>query len=597
MTGDSKVDISADVDVLIVGAGPVGMLGGILASRLGLTSLVVERRDGPQTAPAAHVVNARTYEICRQAGLDMNRIFAEGKSEADAGHVNFVTRLSGDLIGRLPFERQGDACLEYTPTPLRNLSQHRFEPILADELRASPGAELLYAHRWEHAEQFAGGVVSDIIDLGTGTTTRVRSRYVIGCDGAGSRVRKLLGIEMVGPPLLQCYLMIHFAADLRALTADRPAVLHFTLDPESAGAFIAHDVESDWVFMHAVDPSIESVEDYDDDRCRDVIENAAGTELDAEILGRGMWWMSSQTADSMGRGRIFLAGDSAHRFPPTGGLGLNSGVQDIHGLMWRLAAILAGRASDALLDSYETERIPVARNNARQSLVNAIKLVELPVALGIDVDPSTERLHASLADPSKADEIAAAVELQREHFDLFGLQLGYLYGKGALVPEEPAPDPSTASDYVPTARPGARMPHAWLDEIGGRSTLDLVPVDRPVLFSFGDHEAWADAVGTAEVATVRVGVDTPALDAWRTLCDVDEGGALLVRPDHHVAWRARGAAQTPGLARALDVIAGRVREQDDRDETETTLTQGENLADGGSTHAHPRPSRKGHDVC
>lgn len=546
-----------DVDVLIVGAGPVGMLGGILASRHGLSSLVVERRDGPQTSPAAHVVNARTYEICRQAGLDMDRIHAAGKDTADAGHVNFVTRLNGDLIGRLPFERQGDGCLEFTPTPLRNLSQHRFEPILVDELRSAPGAELRYHHQWEHSEQLDDAVVSDVLDLDTGETSRVRSRYVIGCDGAGSRVRKLLGIEMVGPPLIQCYLMIHFGADLRALTADRPGVLHFVLDPEAPGTFIAHDVESDWVFMHAIDPSTESIDDYTDDRCLAIVERAAGTELDAEILGKGTWWMSSQTVDSMGEGRIFLAGDAAHRFPPTGGLGLNSGAQDIHGLMWRLGAITTGRASAALLDSYETERIPVAQNNAHQSLTNAIKLVELPAALGTDAEPTSERLHASLADPSKAAEIAAAVELQREHFDLFGLQLGYIYGAGALVPEEPPAEPSSPSEYEPTAHPGARMPHAWLREVGGTSTLDLVPLDRPVLFSFGDHDVWADALGVADVSTVRVGVDTPALNSWRQACDVDDTGALLVRPDHHVAWRARNVARSPELGRALDVVAGR----------------------------------------
>lgn len=552
MTASSTVD----VDVLIVGAGPVGMLGGILASRLGLTAMVVERRDGPQTSPAAQVVNARTYEICRQAGLDMDRIFAAGKDQADSGHVNFVTRLGGELIGRLPFERQGDACLEFTPTPLRNLSQHRFEPILADELRASPGVELRYEHQWEHSEELDDGVVSDIVDLGSGDTIRVRSRYVIGCDGAGSRVRKLLGIEMVGPPLLQCYLMIHFAANLRALTADRPGVLHFVIDPEASGAFIAHDVESDWVFMHGIDPSHESGDDYDDDRCLEVIERAAGTALDAEILGKGTWWMSSQTADSMGRGRIFLAGDSAHRFPPTGGLGLNSGVQDIHGLLWRIGAIIGGRAADALLDSYEIERIPVAQNNAHQSLMNAIKLVELPAALGIDAEPTTERLHASLADPSKADAIAAAVELQREHFDLFGLQLGYVYGEGAVVSDGPPVEAASASEYEPSARPGARMPHAWLHDLGGASTLDLVPIDRPVLFSFGDHDAWARALGAADVAIVRIGVDTSALEAWRALCAVEDSGALLVRPDQHVAWRARNIGQSPELGRALGVVAG-----------------------------------------
>ena len=551
-----------DVDVLIVGAGPVGMLGGILASRLGLRALVVERRDGPQKAPAAHVVSARTYEICRQAGLDMERIFAAGKSGSDSGHVNFVSRLGGALIGRLPFERQGEACLDYTPTPLRNLSQHRFEPILADELRASPDADLRYQHQWEISEELDDGIVSDIVDLDSDNTIRVRSRYVIGCDGAGSRVREMLGIEMVGPPLIQCYLMIHFAANLRDLTAERPAVLHFTLDPQASGAFIAHDVESDWVFMHAIDPSTESVDDYDDDRCMDIIERAAGADLGAEILGKGTWWMSSQTAASMGRGRVFLAGDSAHRFPPTGGLGLNSGMQDIHGLMWRIATVIAGKASDVLLDSYERERIPVAQNNAQQSLTNAIKLVELPVALGIDVEPTSERLHASLADPSKAEAIAAAVELQREHFDLFGLQLGYIYREGALLAEDLLPvDTASSSDYQPTARPGARMPHEWLEEIGGRSTLDFVTLDRPVLFSFGAHEVWRNALGVADVATVRVGVDTPVLDSWRTLCAVDEDGALLVRPDHHVAWRGQSSTQLPELKRALAVLAGKSPEE------------------------------------
>lgn len=554
---DADIDIDIDIDVLIVGGGPVGMLGGILASRHGLSSLVVERRAGPQTSPAAHVVNARSYEICRQAGLDMDRIHVAGKDAADAGHVNFVTRLNGDLIGRLPFERQGDACLDFTPTPLRNLSQHRFEPILVDELRLAPGAELRYRQQWERSEQIDDVVVSDVLDLDTGETSRVRSRYVIGCDGAGSRVRKLLGIEMVGPPLLQCYLMIHFGADLRALTAERPAVLHFVLDPEAPGTFIAHDVESDWVFMHAIDPSTESIEDYTDDRCLAVVERAAGTELAAEILGRGTWWMSSQTVESMGEGRIFLAGDAAHRFPPTGGLGLNSGMQDIHGLMWRLGAITAGRASAALLESYETERIPVARNNAHQSLTNAIKLVELPAALGTAAEPTSERLHASLADPTKAAEIAAAVEMQRQHFDLFGLQLGYVYADGALVPEGLAAEPRSPSEYEPTALPGARLPHAWSSEVGSASTLDLVPIDRPVLFSFGDHAVWADALGAADVSMVRVGVDTPALESWRQVCEVDDTGALLVRPDQHVAWRASNVERSPELVHALDVIAGR----------------------------------------
>lgn len=551
------MSVDIDVDVLIVGAGPVGILGGILASRHGLSSLVVERRDGPQTSPAAHVVNARTFEICRQAGLDMGRIFAAAAEETDAGHVNFVSRLNGHLIGRLPFERQGEQCLEFTPTPLRNLSQHRFEPILVEELCQSPGSDLRYQHEWKQSAESDAGVVSEIANLHSGEVASVKSKYLIGCDGAGSRVRKFLGIEMTGPPLLQCYLMIHFAADLRELTAGRRAVLHFTLDPEASGVFIAHDVESEWVYMHAIDPSTESVDDYADDRCVTIIENAAGTALGAEILGKSTWWMSSQTAESMGSDRVFLAGDSAHRFPPTGGLGLNTGVQDIHGLMWRIAAVMKGHATQQLLRSYEIERIPVAQNNAHQSLTNAIKMVELPVALGTDIEPTSERLHASLTDPEKDDAIAAAVELQREHFDLFGLQLGYVYAEGALIAEDSVVESSSPSDFVPTAQPGARLPHAWLDDQRRRSTLDLVPVDRPVLFTFGDHDKWTEVLTDPNVVAVRVGVDITMLEAWRTICSVGDTGALLVRPDHHVAWRAHESSQMSELVDALDVLTGR----------------------------------------
>jgi 2,4-dichlorophenol 6-monooxygenase len=267
--------------------------------------------------------------------------------------------------------------------------------------------------------------------------------------------------------------------------------------------------------------------------------------------------MSSQTVESMGEGRILLAGDAAHRFPPTGGLGLNSGVQDIHGLMWRLGAIAAGRAEPELLATYGRERIPVAQNNAHQSLTNALKMVALSAALGTDAEPTSERMRASMADPAKAVEIAEAVEMQREHFDLFGLQLGYVYGDGALLAEGSTCEPGSPSIYEPTARPGARLPHAWLDHVGGASTLDLVPIDRPVLFSFGDHDRWAEMLDSAEVATVRVGVDTKPLDTWRDVCAVGETGALLVRPDHHVAWRAVAPDTSPGLGSALDAVAGR----------------------------------------
>ncbi len=551
-----------DVPFLVVGAGPVGMIEAALLANRGRACLVVERRAGPQTAPAAHVVNARTFEICRQAGLDMEAIDAVCKDPADAGHVRFVTRLAGEEIGHLPFERQGEECLRFTPTPLRNLSQHRFEPILAEALGKLPGVDLRHGWQWESSEQDESGVTSIVRELGSGEAHEVRSRYLVAADGAGSRVRRSLGIEMQGPQRIQSFLMIHFGASLREMVRDRLGVLHFVMDPEAAGAFIAHDVDREWVYMHEFDPDRESEEDYDDDRCRQLVLRAIGQDVPLEILHKGTWHMSSQVADGMGHGRIFLAGDAAHRFPPTGGLGLNSGFQDAHNLAWKLCAVEDGWATPSLLETYAKERLQVARENTRQSLKNAMKMVRIPQALGTEVEPTSARLAESLRDPERRRAVSDAIEAQAEHFDMLGLQLGYLYAEGALVPEGSPPAPGSPREYVPTAHPGARLPHAWID-VGGsrRSTLDLVSFEGFTLIGFGAHERWAEAVegiASVPVAHVRVGVDVEVDETWRETCGVGATGALLVRPDQHVGWRATSLPEEPGarLAAVLGSILG-----------------------------------------
>jgi 2-polyprenyl-6-methoxyphenol hydroxylase-like FAD-dependent oxidoreductase len=534
--------------VLVVGAGPVGMTTALLLSRLRIPSRIVERRATPQPAPAAHVVNGRTFEIFRAAGVDMQAIAAACQDPADAGRVLWVTTLAGQELGRLPYERQGDDALAYTPTPLRNLSQHRLEQILLDELRRCANVEIAYGHEWEHAEQDSAGVTSRIRDLASGAVYDARSRWLIAADGAASPVRKLLGIQPIGPDRLQSFVMIHFEANLRELVGHRPGALYWTTAPEATGTFVAHEIDSTWVYMKPWDPDNESVADCSPTACADIVRRAMGTDAYPFVIRTiRTWTMTAQVAERYRARRVFLVGDSAHRFPPTGGMGLNTGVQDAHNLVWKISAVEAGWAPEPLLDTYEVERRPVAQHNADVSLQNALRLGEVYQAL-------------ATPDPTGA-AIRTAIANQAEHFDMFGLQHGFIYESGAIARdsnEKPA-RASTVRDYVPSALPGARVPHAWVTCAGVHvSTLDLFAYDRFTLVTGPAGQAWIEAVvALVAVDCIVIGRDVDDENGhWMNLLGIDAGGAVLVRPDQHVAWRSQHADTnaTAALSRALATV-------------------------------------------
>jgi 2,4-dichlorophenol 6-monooxygenase len=284
--------------------------------------------------------------------------------------------------------------------------------------------------------------------------------------------------------------------------------------------------------------------------------------------------MTAQVAECYRAGRVFLAGDAAHRFPPTGGLGLNTGVQDAHNLAWKLALVLRRDAGEALLDSYDRERRPIGQRNADQSLKNAMKMLQVNVALGVSdfSEASAARMHRVLADPEARATVAATIALQAEHFDMPGLQLGFCYAEGALLrDDEPVPEIEPRV-FVPSGRPGSRLPHAWLGPAEARvSLLDRVPLAGFLLVTGPEASGWRDAgealagAGVAMLAldeallpVARGGEEDVREDlgAWLGRAGIGRDGALLVRPDQHVAWRARGAGSAPAreLAEALATV-------------------------------------------
>ena len=417
-----------------------------------------------------------------------------------------------------------------TPTPLRNLSQHLLEPLLLP-----PRVDVRYQHAWTGATQSDSGVTVEV--LGPDGNYTIKASYLLAADGAGSPVRRWLGIEPVGPRSLQSFVMIHFRADLRELLGPDPGVLYFLVDPATGGTFVIHRIATESVYMHRWKPDEEPVETFTPERCRDLVRAAMASDVDFEILGSSTWHMSAQIAERYREGNVFLVGDAAHRFPPTGGLGLNTGVADAHNLIWKLGAIRAGWGSKDLLDTYEIERKPVAQFNCDQSLANAFKLIEVPIALGSgpDIAAATIEMNTRLHDPVQRSAINAAIANQAIHFDLLGLQLGHSYTSSLVIADgsEAPVLAEPARDYVPSTRPGGRLPHGWLGD--GRSTLDLIDPVVPTVLVCEGH----DSTSTGQIPVV---LRYCPVEIWRSVFGLDSTDCLIVRPDQHIAFRGPAAA-------------------------------------------------------
>jgi putative polyketide hydroxylase len=533
------------IPVLISGGGPVGLTASLLLSRHGVRSLLVERHPSTALTPKARGINARTMEVFRQCGIDA-AIRDAGLAEGRLGLIVWTETLAGNEIERRVPGRA--TAKNMAVTPVRNClcAQDDLEPVIRRFADAAGPGELRFNTELTSFSQRPGAVTGTLTDRTTGAETPFTARYLIAAEGAQSRVRRALGVTMSGEENVYDSVNILFHADLTRWVEHRPAALYFVEQQDLRATFLTINGSDRWGFLiHSPKNYGWQPQDFTPEFCAALIRKAVGVpDLAISVLGVGPWQASAIVADRYRVGDVFLAGDAAHEMPPTGGFGLNTGVQDVHNLAWKLAAVLRGQADDKLLDSYHAERQPFGQIVTENSLANAM-------SMGRNARQSN-------------------VLPRREFLNEQGLIFGACYQSTAVVPDGTprvvVDDPIT--EYLPSARPGSRAPHVWLKRGDAQiSTIDLFG-PHFVLLAGSDGDAWrraAQAIGPSwpPLVVFTVGNDGDLTDPdgnWHQAYGVDTDGAVLVRPDGHVAWRSRSAASNPlqVLRAALDRLFGRL---------------------------------------
>lgn len=521
-----------ETPVLIVGGGPVGLALALDLNHQGTECLVAEQQAGTalvvQAKAGTH--NERTMEFCRRWGLTEE--IAAAYPDDEARDTVYCTSLDGYLIGRSKVPSARDRGVPAVgPEMMRRCAQNQFDPILARAVQASRHARLQYNLLFESFVQDDQGVTSRLRDTSTGEQVEIRSAYLVGCDGAGSPIRKSLGI----PFELIKQMDFSLSAMLRIENLER---YH---DFGSLERFMFIGPEGTWANMTSVDGrglyrftvvGSEAALDAETFNINPIIRRAFGKIEVPYVIERVVPWRRAQTlARTYGSGRVWLAGDSVHTTSPTGGHGLNTGIGDATDLSWMLSARLAGWGGERLLDAYTTERRPVALRN----LGSATQNYHAWVGSGMDnVDKAGPQGAAARRNIGNS----LVVSLHQEWFSQ-GIALGYRYNDSPLVVSDGTPPTEDhPSSYVPSARPGHRAPHAWLTD--GRSTLDLFGRGF-VLLTFGGASTEAGPLSMAAQA-VQMPLQVHEIDQPEVVA-LYRNRLVLVRPDGHVAWRGDALPQ------------------------------------------------------
>jgi putative polyketide hydroxylase len=356
------------VPVVIAGAGPAGLVAAITLARRGVGSLLVERNPGLSPLPRATAVSTRTMELLRSWGLE-DDVRAGQLDIAYVGAFAAETLASPEgqelPVGVATYEQSAAV----SPTTVAGVPQDHLEPVLLRHLRTLPAAEVRFGTELVAFQQDPQGVTVVLSERASGRETTVRADYLVGADGAHSRVRDGLGIAMDGPDHLAEHLTVLLEAPLREVVGDRRYGIYFIQHPEAGGVFVPNGTSNRWLYGRAWQPERERLEGYTDARLTTLIRTAAGVpDLPVRVVAKGAFSFAAQVARSYRAGRVFLVGDAAQRMTPRGGLGMNTAIGEAHDLGWKLAWVLTGWADPQLLDSYEAEWRPIgARRTARSA--------------------------------------------------------------------------------------------------------------------------------------------------------------------------------------------------------------------------------------
>ena len=561
MATTSDFETGGSYEVLVVGGGPCGLAAAIALGRCGVRTLLVEKHPGTSFHPRGHVVNARTMEILRTWGLE-DAVRARGIPHDRNQGVIFVRSLVGEVIGeiRTYADRNRNRLFEtYGPSAKTSCPQDLLEPILRRAAEAQGSVDVMFGARLQKLSQDMSGVDASIT-TSSGDSRRIRARYVIAADGARGSVREELGIPLSGDGPLGNQIGVYFEADLWPWVRDRPNLLWWIYNRQTVGVMIALDGRNRWTYNFGYDSAKNAPEDFTRERCAQIVKAAIGDEgVDLQVKDVRVWRMQARIAERLRAGRVFLAGDAAHPLPPTGGQGMNTALGDIHNLCWKLSLVLRGVADDSLLDTYEVERLPVIRFNVEQSVRNARRME----AAGLG---GIMKTHEDFREQD-ISRMRDAIPGQREHFEYHGQTFGYAYRSRLIFDEGNAAEPQEINTYAANAAPGGRAPHCWLRfPEGGEtiSTIDMFKDARFTLLAGRNAEPWVSAFTKAAAnadlrfQTFRVGANGDLLDhmgAFYDLYEITEHGAVVIRPDGHVAWRSRDAGSNPGESMVRVVTA------------------------------------------